>query len=803
MLNNIVYVKNNFPEVILVGDFNLPSANWNTLTSNDSYTTKFLEVLDDTGLEQIIQEPTRYRINQIPSLLDLILVDDPEIICGIIISDSFGKSDHCKIEFKIKNSQDNSDNNMRKYNFRKMDEEIFVNEINAIDWNSVFNGDLDEAYDKFVGTVQIAIQRSTPKMNRIDRNAAPWSNKIIANLARNKRKRWDRYKHTKSMHDYDAYKTALHKFNHEKDLAIERYETKIITDKSTKKKHYYNYVARKNKYGEKNIVLKNGNSMECGKQKCAEILNSYFTSVYNSGTADISNLEVLTSQEYPDMPEINIEAVHVRAEINKLDTSKSTGPDEIPALLLKRFCDLFVPILVIIYRKSYHEGKVPTHMKKANISPIFKAGDRTDPSNYRPVSITPIIAKIFERIIKESIEQHVANNYILSEFQHGFRRNRSTSTNLIQFMNDLANYANESKSISIVYTDLRKAFDCVPHDLLLFKLSKYGITGKTNLWLEDFLANRLQKVRIGDEYSTSSEVLSGVPQGGALSGLLFSLYINDLAQHIEKASISLYADDAKIYLPIVSEESVADMQEDLNRMTKWCHDWRMSINPTKCYLLQYNPRATTRQFNPGYNIGNEPIRRSATIKDLGILMSEQLKFHSQVDHACRRAHAEINRIRRSFVCRSPKFIADMYKMFVRPHLEYAVEVWNPCSRGDILKMEKVQNKMTKLIPAGNLLNPHERNSALGLTTHEERRLRGDLINMYKHIENPSLFRMRNEPRFRGHSKTICIPISNCLIKKHSFSARSINKWNALPESVVNSENLNSFKRNIDIYMSAN
>ena len=157
----------------------------------------------------------------------------------------------------------------------------------------------------------------------------------------------------------------------------------------------------------------------------------------------------------------------------------------------------------------------------------------------------------------------------MSDCQHGFRQAKSTSTNLIQFTNDIANYAKETKYISIVYTDLRKVFDCVPHDLLLYKLEKYGIKRKTNKWLQEFLSNRMQRVRIGEELSEFSEVSSGVPQGGALSGLLFALYINDLDRHIKTASISLYADDAKIYLPIVSEEAVLLMQEDIDRLAKW------------------------------------------------------------------------------------------------------------------------------------------------------------------------------------------------------------------------------------------
>ena len=197
---------------------------------------------------------------------------------------------------------------------------------------------------------------------------------------------------------------------------------------------------------------------------------------------------------------------------------------------------------------------------------------------------------------------------------------------------------------------------------------------------------------------------------------------------------------------------------------------------------------------------NQIYTSNIHVRDLGILISEDLKFHAQIDQACKRAHAEINRIRRSFVSRSPDFIAEMFKLYVRPHLEYAVEVWNPRCRGDVMKIEKVQNKMTKLIPHGHMLSQQQRNAKLGLSSHEDRRLRGDLINIYKNIENQYLFSLRNNPRLRGNSRTINVPLSNCLIKKHSFSARAINEWNTLPELVVSSQNINVFKRNLDKYM---
>ena len=800
LMDNIIWAQEKYQEVILIGDFNLPTANWDTLTSQDSYTNNFLEILDNAGMEQLVQEPTRYRLSQTPSLLDLIIVNNPEIVCDVAVKNPFGKSDHCRIEFSVKNTYVKNTISTIRYNFRKIKEEIFLSQLNSMNWANIVGADIEQGYNKFIECVQNAIEKSTPRMKNIEKNVAPWSNPKIVNLSRRKRQQWDRYKFSKLTSDYETYKKTLNDFNREKDIAVEYYETIILANKSTKKKQYYNYVARNNKYGESKIVLRDENSVYSDDQKCANILNQYFSTVFTRGSSEISDLEMVIPHEYPEISDLNIDANLVRTEIENLDTSKSTGPDRLPALIIKRFSDIFTEILLLIFRKSYLEGKVPTQMKAANIRPIFKTGEKTDPSNYRPVSITPIIAKIYERIIKKHIEKHVNQQDIMSDCQHGFRQAKSTSTNLIQFTNDLANYANETKSISIVYTDLRKAFDCIPHDLLLYKLDKYGIRGKTKKWLQEFLSNRMQRVRIGEELSESCEVLSGVPQGGALSGLLFALYINDLDRHIKTASISLYADDAKIYLPIVNEEAVVSMQEDLNRLAKWCSTWRMSLNPSKCYLLQYNPRSINRQFNPSYTINGVPIQRSSVVKDLGVLVSEQLKFHQQVDQVCKKAHAEINRIRRSFISRTPSFIADMYKLYVRPHLEYAVEVWNPRDRGDVLKLEKVQNKMSRLLPTGHILHPDQRNATLGLTTHEERRLRGDLINIYKQINNESLFTLRNNPRFRGHSKTIRVPLSNCLIKKYSFSYRAINDWNNLPESIVNSQSLNVFKRNIDVFM---
>ena len=671
--------------------------------------------------------------------------------------------------------------------------------MNKFNWNNVFSGNLEEGYVKFLDIVSQAIMKSTPMMRNYINTVAPWSNRAISKLAKKKREKWDRYKYLRTEASFARYQDALEKFNVEKEKAVEYYENHIICNKNVNQKRYYRYVSSKSKYGDSRVSLKYDGGITADSKKCACIFGDYFASVFTLGVSEV-DIDMSKVRPAPDMPEIEIREEDIKVALENIDMSKAAGPDFIPASLLKRFSSVFLPILTLIYRKSYNEGIVPKEMKSANIIPIHKSGDKTEPGNYRPVSLTPIISKIFESVVKKFIESHVEGHQILSKYQHGFRKGHSTSSNLISFTNDLANLANDSRSISVIYTDLRKAFDSVPHDLLLRKLEHLGIAGPTHRWLKSFLSDRQQRVRVGNEYSNYINVKSGVPQGGVLSGLLFALYVNDLPAHIENAKISLYADDAKIYSEITDKKSVQNLQSDIDRMVDWCQQWRLSLNPDKCYLLQYNPRARQRQFNPTYQIGNVPIQSKTEVRDLGILISEDLKYHSQVNAACKKAHKEINRIRRSFKSRSPNFITNMYKLYVRPRLEYCVEVWNPKYLGDIKKMEKVQNKMTKLARNCYNLRPNQRNSTLGLSTHEERRLRGDLINMYKHIEDESLFTLRNDARVRGHDKTVRVPRSNLLVKKHSFSARSIDIWNSLPGEIVNAYDLNVFKRNIGSYM---
>ena len=373
---------------------------------------------------------------------------------------------------------------------------------------------------------------------------------------------------------------------------------------------------------------------------------------------------------------------------------------------------------------------------------------------------------------------------------------------MLEFWNTITDLADDSIPVTMIYTDLRKAFDSVPHDLLLTKLEAYGIKGKNLKLLRSYLANRKQRVVINDTASEYADVESGVPQGGVLSGILFSLYINDLPEVLKTCKVSLYADDAKLYAPVLNASDIKLIQDDIDALMKWCKIWRLSMSTEKCFFLHFKPIHSKNTIEPKFKMNDQDLERRSQAEDLGITVSDDLKFHKHIKKICNRANAEIDRISRSFKTRTPAFLRDLYQTYVRPHLEYCSNVWNPVYQGDIDRLERVQNKFTRLLKHSKVMTPHERNTYLGITSHEERRERGDLIGIFKNIDIPKLFQKIDCPSRRNHSRALQIRRCRTNLKSHSFTFRASHKWNELPETVVQAKNLNEFKSELDQYLAA-
>ena len=284
------------------------------------------------------------------------------------------------------------------------------------------------------------------------------------------------------------------------------------------------------------------------------------------------------------MPDIQISTKGIECLLKKLNPHRAAGPDQIKPIVLQTLHKELAPILQVIFQRSINQGKLPNIWKDANVSPVFKKGDKSEPSNYRPIFLTCLLCKVLEHTVASSLSRHFTDLNILYELQHRFRERRSCETQLIMLVDELSKNMQMGKQTDLILLDFSKAFDKVAHEKLLQKLHFYGIWGDTLKWIKGFLDNRKQSVVINGINSDSIPVSSGVSQGFVLGPILFLAYINDLPEQVQ-SKVRLFADDKAMYQAISSLSDANILQDDLSKLEQWEKSWDMNFRPAKCQVL--------------------------------------------------------------------------------------------------------------------------------------------------------------------------------------------------------------------------
>ena len=615
---------------------------------------------------------------------------------------------------------------------------------------------------------------------------------------------WRVYRRTRKDEDYAKYKEALNAATTEIRQSKRSYEQKLACNIKNDSKSLYAYVRSKQNVQDKVGPLEDsaGNIISQGFLM-AEDLNGYFSSVFTK--EDISSLPVADAKfqgaKSDYLGPLVVTPELVAKKIKAMKDNKSPGVDGIPPKLLMETVEQISIPLARVFNLSLKEGVVPFEWKEANIIPLFKKGSRNKSENYRPVSLTSVICKLLERLIKDHMVEFLVKHKLLNSSQHGFLKARSCLTNMLCFLEEITKWIDVGSPVDIIYLDFQKAFDKVPHQRLLLKLKAHGIGDSITDWIEQWLTDRRQRVVVDGEVSNWKSVLSGVPQGSVLGPILFLIYINDLDDSIT-SNVLKFADDTKLFRKVNTDGDKQHLQNDLDRLVKWSEKWQMLFNFGKCKCLHTGHR----NLNVNYKMGDTVLGTTVKEKDLGVTISADMKVSEQCGIAASKGNQILGLIRRNITYKGKKLIIPLYKAIVRPHLEYCIQAWRPYRKKNIDTLERIQRRATKMIPELRDLSYEERLKECGLTTLETRRLRGDqievfkILNGYENIDRNMFFSLKKDSRTRGHEVKLVKDQCRLDIRKHSFSQRTINEWNKLSTDCVTASSVNMFKNKVDTYL---
>ena len=780
---------------IIIGDFNFPHIDW-THNLADSKGRLFLETIESNFLHQMVDFPTHVRGN----ILDLVIVNNPADVINLEDVGNISNSDHSTLIIEIMFNNDCCYSNQEVSDWSKANYPGLEQYLKDIDWSSTFSSlNTQQCWNFFKETISQGVELFVPKVRRIDKNKPIWMTKNVLKLIRRKLQLWKAYKNNRTNDNFDKFKVAEKQAKKAVRSAKRSFEKKL--SRNGNRKPFDSYVRNKTKARTGIGPLKK----TCGtvvsdNKEMATLLNNTFCSVFTTENLNnIPNLDTLPSNSI--ISDILFTSEEVKTKIDNLKSSNSAGPDNLSSKLLKTFSNVLSEPLAVIFNKSMSSGIVPQDWRDGNIAPIFKKGSKKEPGNYRPISLTSIPCKVMESIIKDQVVDHLVNNSLLNKSQHGFMKHKSCVTNLLEFFEKITLESDNNIPMDIIYLDFSKAFDKVPKHRLIQKLKSHSIKGNVLSWINNWLTGRRQRVIINGEQSTWEPVLSGVPQGSVLGPLAFVIFINDIDTLTKFITIMRkFADDTKLAQCILSEEDRDKLQDCLNLLCEWADIWGMSFNVAKCKILHVGHN------NPKYEYFMNGIKLSEVKieKDIGVKVSHDLKPSIQCLEAAKTANYMLGTISRAFHFRDRHVFLNLYKQYVRCHLEFSVSAWCPWTAVDKDVLERVQRRAVNMISGLSGRNYEDKLKELRLESLEKRRIYIDMLQTFKiihgfdDVKSDTWFNTVGSGEHRL-TRLTADPLNlmpsrfRLELRASFFSQRVVNLWNSLPGEVKNARNPKMFK----------
>jgi ribonuclease P/MRP protein subunit RPP40 len=610
---------------------------------------------------------------------------------------------------------------------------------------------IDDTWLRFKDILDLVVVRYVPLVKGKRNKYPQWMTREAKRARKYKVNKWKEYRISGDYNDLVEYKLARKRADKEYRKAKRIFEERIADNVKSNPKGFYAYVRSKTTLKEVVGPLRDKDRrllMEHGEM-CNE-LNTFFASVFTKENLEESLPPVITkdTEDTCGMRYITTEVIYKK--LKQLKVGKAAGIDGIATKVLIECAEELCKPFQILYNRSLKDGIVPKEWKLANVSALYKKGSKELAGNYIPVSLTSHVGKVMESVIKDVMVEYLMKNELINASQHGFVKGKSCLTNHLEFFEKVTEWVDNGEPVDVTYLDFQKAFDKVPHKRLLHKVKDMGIEGDLLCWLQDWLKDRKQRVCLAGECSEWAEVTSGVPQGSVLGPLLFLIYINDIDEGITNKLLK-FADDTKLFGKVGTMEDIGRLREDLVKLVTWSKEWLMLFNVDKCKVMHVghnNPKAE-------YKMEEGVLQRICEEMDLGIIVQDNLKCAGQCAKVVKTANRVMGMIKRTFGNFSRNIIVKLYKSLIRPRLQYAIQAWRPHLKKDIDLIESVQRRVTRLVVGSKGKGYEDRLQMLGLKTLETRRIRGDLIEVFKILRgidnvDERLFFSKAISNTRGH-----------------------------------------------------
>jgi hypothetical protein len=589
-------------------------------------------------------------------------------------------------------------------------------QLQAQDWSNLRQGQLNEAYDSFLETVERILNNIAPiktlhlKENRVRRE--PWYTKGLQRsrdtLNRLHRKSARKGPDSAEQRRYIEYRNL---YNQIKRVARTRYYEELFEDNRHDAKETWKIInqlrgAQKGNKREIKSLIVNNKEITSTKD-IAESLADYFSNVgpnqadaIRSTRQDATDFRTYLGEKNRNSIFIApIDETEVIDIISKMKGKKSKGDDGLSSFVVKRLKQgLSVPLCLLINR-SFTEGSFPDKPKLAKTIAIYKKNDKRNADNYRPISLLSSVSKVFEKAFCKRLVGFLANCNILGESQYGFRRKRDTTHAVLEFYLQILNAAIDNKQVMATFIDQSKAFDTIEHSILLYKLEHYGVRGNALHWIRSYLdARNMYVEHAGCKSSLHALKPFGVPQGSVIGPLLFLIYCNDLPNSLTSTSCIQFADDTTIYLKGDDRHSLTNqMNDDLLSLQKWCDSNSLKINTSKTNFMVFNERRNNTQPQYSVQMGQDYIERVASFKLLGIWIDDKLNWQTHINHINGKLSQGLFALRRVKHYTNQSTLQNIFHALIQSHLQYGIIVWGKAAKTHIKKLEVQQKKAIRIV----------------------------------------------------------------------------------------------------------